>query len=84
MTVSLSSGTEQQAPASRPKLLERFAEFLRQPGLEETLVGLYCICVARYIRFHRLRHPCELGPEQVRRFLEDPKNSAEERAEAAS
>jgi hypothetical protein len=44
--------------------------------------SICCSWVARYIRFHRLRHPCELGPEQVRRFLEDRKNSAEERAEA--
>jgi hypothetical protein len=37
MTVLLSSGTEQQASASPPKLLQRFAEFLRQRRLEERL-----------------------------------------------
>jgi integron integrase len=52
-----------------PKLLQRLREALRayhySPRTEEAYVGW----VRRYVRFHGLRHPGELGQEEIRRFL---------------
>ena len=52
-----------------PKLLDRVREAIRlrhySPRTEES----YVAWTRRYIRFHGLRHPRELGAEDVTRFL---------------
>jgi integrase len=58
-----------RAEASSPKLLHQVRRAVRvrhySPRTEESYVGW----VKRYVRFHGLRHPGELGVPEVTRFL---------------
>jgi integron integrase len=58
-----------RAEASSPKLLHQVRRAVRvrhySPRTEESYVGW----VKRYVRFHGLRHPGELGATEVTRFL---------------
>src|SRR3954454_24653596 len=53
----------------RPRLLTSVRQAIRlhhySPRTEEAYLGW----VRRYLRFSGMRHPAELGPEDVRRFL---------------
>jgi integron integrase len=58
-------------PAPRPpKLLDRLADALRARGYVAALRQAYTDWAARFIRFHRLRHPAELGAAAVAAFLD--------------
>ena len=57
------------APSRPPKLLQRLRRALRvhhySPRTEET----YVAWVRRFVRFHGLRHPGEMGRDEIRQFL---------------
>src|SRR5712692_6678104 len=66
-----------------PKLLERFSQLLLQRQVPDPVIGAYADWVARYIRFHGLRHPRELGSAHVAQFLERADTAPQQRAQAA-
>jgi len=52
-----------------PKLLQRLREALRVRHYSGRTEEAYVGWVRRYVRFHGLRHPRDLGQEEIRRFL---------------
>lgn len=55
--------------ASRSPLLESLSRELRLRHYSERTINAYVGWALRYIRFHRKRHPREMGREQVEDFL---------------
>ncbi|HET7922186.1 MAG TPA: integron integrase [Gammaproteobacteria bacterium] len=55
--------------AKPPRLLDQVRAALRTRQYSRRTEKSYCYWVRFFIRFHDLRHPRELGPEQVRAFL---------------
>jgi hypothetical protein len=62
------SAGKAEGPRS-PKPLERYQQALRSRTAVGAQADSYARWVEAYIRFHCLRHPRELGPENVRKFL---------------
>jgi integron integrase len=64
---------EAPAPAAPdpqpPRLLERMREQIRLRHYSLRTERSYCDWVRRYVRFHGMRHPRELGPEHMTAFL---------------
>jgi integron integrase len=60
---------EARSPASRQRLLPQIASALRVRHYSERTVEAYVGWVRRFVRFHGLRHPSELGARDVERFL---------------
>jgi integron integrase len=58
-----------QPPPSQPKLLARVREAIRvrhySPRTEQAYVGW----IRRYVFFHKVRHPADMGKDEVTRFL---------------
>ena len=61
------------APTSRKekKLLEQMRDVMRVKHYSLRTERSYCDWVERFIRFHRMRHPREMGEEEVGAFLTD-------------
>ena len=61
------------APASRKekKLFEQMRDVMRVKHYSLRTEQSYCDWVERFIRFHRMRHPREMGEEEVGAFLTD-------------
>src|SRR2546425_7959167 len=57
------------APGREPKLLAALREAIRVRHYSRRTEEAYVWWVRRYIRFCGLRHPRELGPGDVTRFL---------------
>ncbi|MBZ0101907.1 MAG: integron integrase [Thermoanaerobaculia bacterium] len=57
------------APPPPPRLLERVRLEARRRRLSRRTEEAYADWVRRFVRFHRLRHPGELGADQVADFL---------------
>jgi integron integrase len=53
----------------KPKLLERMREALRARHYSKRTEQAYCHWVRRYVRHHQLRHPADMGEEQINAFL---------------
>ncbi len=53
-----------------PKLLDRLADALHRRNYAPALVHAYVEWVRRYIYFHDVRHPAELGMPEVSGYLE--------------
>ena len=53
------------------KLLDRLSDAIRTRRYSPRTEEAYRQWVVRYIRFHRMRHPTELGAAEVNRFLTD-------------
>jgi integron integrase len=53
----------------QPKLLDRMSEALRTRHYSPRTEQVYVLWVKRYIRFHRMRHPKEMGEPEVNEFL---------------
>lgn len=56
-------------PSSRPKLIERLRIELRARHYSPRTEQAYVLWTRRFVRFHGLRHPTEMGEEEVNQFL---------------
>src|ERR1022692_4295329 len=52
-----------------PKLLDRVRQTLRLNRYSPRTEAAYVDWIKRYIRFHGIRHPQEMGAEEVKAFL---------------
>jgi hypothetical protein len=52
-----------------PKLLERARQLMRLRHYSRRTELAYAFWIKRFIHFHGLRHPAELGREEVTAFL---------------
>lgn len=57
------------SPPPKPRLLDRVRQALRLRHYSPRTEQAYVHWILRYIRFHDLRHPSEMGAEEVSRFL---------------
>ena len=53
----------------RPKLLDRLREALRARHYSRRTEQSYCSWVKRFIHFHNVRHPAEMGEPEINSFL---------------
>ena len=51
------------------KLLDRVRETMRRRHMAERTEQAYVSWIVRYIRFHKLRHPADMGQEEITEFL---------------
>ena len=58
-----------EAEPRAPKLLVQVREALRARHYSRRTEEAYVGWARRYVKFHRLRHPAELGAEEIRGFL---------------
>ena len=66
----LAPPTEQNAPAgTEPRLLEQLRQRIRFRHYSRRTEVAYSQWVRRFIHFHGMRHPRELGAEHVAAFL---------------
>jgi len=56
-------------PRPQPKLLDRLREALRSRHYSPRTEQTYCHWVKRFIFFHHVRHPAEMGEPEVNAFL---------------
>lgn len=56
--------------AQPPKLLDQLRRTVRRLGYSPRTERAYFACTRRYVRFHDLRHPSEMGRKDIQRFLE--------------
>lgn len=54
---------------SKSPLLQQMQSQMRLRQMSPRTIEAYTSWVRRYVRFHRLRHPAEMGPAEVRSFL---------------
>ena len=52
-----------------PRLLDLMRETLRSRHYSPRTEEAYCLWVKRYIRFHKLRHPADMGEDEINAFL---------------
>ena len=57
-------------PPRPPRLLDQVADALRTRGYVAALRQAYVDWVRRYILYHNVRHPQEMGPAEVGAFLD--------------
>jgi len=76
--VRLRSGAGEAAPASaaeparvKPKLLVRLRDAIRVRHYSPRTEEAYVQWVKRYVFFHKVRHPADMGPQEVQTFLSD-------------
>src|SRR3954454_11744215 len=55
----------------RPKLLDRVREAIRLRHYSRRTEEAYVGWIRRYIFFHRVRHPAEMGAAEINQFLSD-------------
>ncbi len=55
----------------KPKLLDQMRDRIRVKHYSIRTEQVYCEWVKRFIRFHRYRHPLEMGAPEVEAFLSD-------------
>ena len=65
----MSPDREPSAPVRPPKLLEEVRQAARLRHFSPRTEKSYVAWIRRYIRFHALQHPRELGAADVTRFL---------------
>ncbi len=56
-------------PARTPGLIQRYRELLQTRHYARRTVKTYEQWLRRFLRFHRLRHPREMGSQEVNDFL---------------
>jgi len=56
-------------PAQKPKLLDRLREALRSRHYSRRTEQTYCHWVKRFIFFHNMRHPAEMGEPEINAYL---------------
>jgi integron integrase len=58
-----------RGPSAQPKLLDRLREALRSRHYSRRTVQTYRMWVKRFIYFHNVRHPDEMGESEINAFL---------------
>jgi hypothetical protein len=58
------------SPAREPRLLDRLADMLHQQRFMPAVIRHHVNWVRRYIFFHHVRHPGEMGIPEVAAFLD--------------
>ena len=61
--------TESPAADKPKKLLERVRDVIRVKHYSWRTERTYCDWIERFIRFHQMRHPSEMGAAEVSEFL---------------
>jgi integron integrase len=61
--------TANRAADKPKKLLERVRDVIRVKHYSYRTERTYCDWIQRFIRFHRMRHPSDMGAEEVGKFL---------------
>jgi integron integrase len=56
-------------PSPTPRLMDRMGEALRARHYSRRTEQTYCQWVRRYLRFHGMRHPSEMGEAEINAFL---------------
>ena len=56
-------------PARPPRLLDQLRHALRSRHYSPRTEDTYCLWVKRFIFFHKLRHPAQMGENQINEFL---------------
>src|ERR1051325_6796257 len=62
-------GSPQSGAPKAPKLLDRVRETMRTGRYSPRTEQAYVDWIKRYIRFHGVRHPQEMGADEVKAFL---------------
>ena len=65
----LRQSVDPQALQHGPKLLELFREAMRVRHYSKRTEETYCAWVKRYVHFHNMRHPKEMGEPEINAFL---------------
>ena len=65
----MSPDPESSSPVRAPKLLDQVRQAVRLRHFSPRTEESYVAWIRRYVRFHALRHPRELGAADVTRFL---------------
>ena len=60
---------EEAAPYGKPRLLDQLRQALRARHYSPKTETVYVIWVRRFILFHDVRHPVEMGEEEINRFF---------------
>ena len=60
---------EEAAPYGKPKLLDQLRQALRARHYSPKTETAYVIWVRRFILFHDVRHPVDMGEEEINAFL---------------
>lgn len=55
----------------KPRLLDRVREQIRLKHYSIRTERVYCEWIKRYVRFHKYRHPLDMGAPEVEAFLSD-------------
>jgi site-specific recombinase XerD len=55
--------------AAQPKLLDQLREALRSRHYSRRTEQTYCMWVKRFIYFHKIRHPAQMGEPEINAFL---------------
>ncbi|MDP3630464.1 MAG: phage integrase N-terminal SAM-like domain-containing protein, partial [Actinomycetota bacterium] len=75
-------------PAPQPRLMDRLQQALRSRHYSRRTEQAYSLWARRYIRFHGVRHPDEMGEAEINAFLThlavDEKVSASTQTQALS
>ncbi len=58
-----------KAPTKSPRLLDRYREEMVVRHYAKRTVQSYVSWVRRYLRFHKMRHPREMGQDDINAFL---------------
>lgn len=53
----------------QPRLLDQLRDALRSRHYARRTEEAYCLWVERFIRFHHMRHPAEMGEEEINAFV---------------
>ena len=56
-------------PAKPVRFIDQFRAFIRSKQLAYKTEQTYCRWVSRFIRFHKMKHPREMGSDEVDAFL---------------
>lgn len=57
------------SPPGKPKLLDQVRDLMRLRHYSLRTEKTYCDWIKRFIRFHGMRHPAEMGVDEVGQFL---------------
>ena len=66
---AVGAGIDPTGQHNPPKLMDLLRDTLRSRHYSPRTEEAYCLWVKRYIRFHKLRHPADMGAAEINAFL---------------